>query len=79
MKYSDRKIQLFELTIVTTVLCLFQAAPIVALSLVKARWAKLLIAITMIVLMSTINVLFADAAKTSNFAGVAAYVPFGAT
>ena len=72
--YSDRGIKLAEVAIVTTLLCLFQVLPILVLTFIKPKWVKLLLIVIMIGLMTGLNVLFADVARNSNFAGVAAYV-----
>jgi hypothetical protein len=70
-RYSEERIQIAEVTLVTILLCLLQVFPILTLTFLKPQWAKLLVVSLMIVLMSIVNVVFANASRSTNFASVA--------
>ena len=61
-----------EFGIVTVSLCLVQLLPVIALTLVHSKAARLSIIISLIVLVSVLNSLFAHTVQATNFGAVAA-------
>lgn len=61
-----------EFGIVATCLCLVQLLPVMALTLVHGKAAKLAIVVILIVLVSLMNSLFANTVQATNFGAVAA-------
>lgn len=55
-------------------LCIVQLLPVLALTLVTSRAARLGIILALIITVSTLNVVFPHAVRAANFGAIAAYV-----
>ena len=74
MRYSESKIRKAELLLVSGSLCIIQILPVLALTFIKNRVWKLLFVAILIILVSLLNTIFANSARSANFGAVAAFV-----
>ncbi|OAL43316.1 hypothetical protein IQ07DRAFT_685687 [Pyrenochaeta sp. DS3sAY3a] len=72
-KFSEARLKKVEFGMVAICLCIVQLLPVLALTLVKSRAARLAIIIVLIVLVSTLNVVFSHTVRAANFGAIAAY------
>ena len=70
--YSASSVKSVDVGIVTVTLCLVQLFPVMALTLVHSKAARLGIIVGLIVLVSVLNSLFAHTVQATNFGAVAA-------
>ena len=70
--YAESSVKNVEFGIVAACLCVVQLLPVMALTLVHNKAARLSIIIVLIVLVSLLNSLFAHTVQATNFGAVAA-------
>ncbi|KAH8725999.1 hypothetical protein GQ44DRAFT_795282 [Phaeosphaeriaceae sp. PMI808] len=72
-KFPEHTLRNVEFGIVATFLCLVQLLPVLALTLVPSKAARLAVIIILIVMVSLLNALFANTVRSTNFGAIAAY------
>ncbi|KAH7388837.1 hypothetical protein BKA66DRAFT_569151 [Pyrenochaeta sp. MPI-SDFR-AT-0127] len=71
--YSEKRLRNAEFGIVAACLCLVQLLPVLALTLVSSKAARLSVIIVLIVVVSVLNAMFANTVRATNFGAIAAY------
>jgi hypothetical protein len=73
-KFSESRLKKAEFGLVAVCLCVVQLLPVLALTLVSRKAIRLAIIVTLILLVSILNALFANTVRATNFGAIAAYV-----
>jgi hypothetical protein len=71
-EFSEGRLKKAEFGLVAICLCVVQLMPVLALTLVSSKAIRLAIIIVLILLVSMLNVLFANTVRATNFGAIAA-------
>lgn len=73
-KFSESRLRKAEFGLVAVCLCVVQLLPVLALTLVTRKSIRLALIVLLILIVSTLNALFANTVRATNFGAIAAYV-----
>ncbi|OAK99109.1 hypothetical protein IQ06DRAFT_378039 [Phaeosphaeriaceae sp. SRC1lsM3a] len=72
-KFSESRLRKAEFGLVAVCLCVVQLLPVLALTLVTRKSIRLALIVLLILIVSTLNALFANTVRATNFGAIAAY------
>jgi hypothetical protein len=71
-KFSEGRLRKAEFGMVAVCLCVVQLLPVLALTLVTRKSVRLALIVILILIVSTLNALFANTVRATNFGAIAA-------